>query len=406
MVLVNEGANDHVTEQRNQLNHQLELLQNLCVLLTLTLAALLILLRQQTKQLQTLRSQGKQLEAQLEAQTKQHTNELICLVKQLHPSVAELVGGLSSQKALSEADTRRISFKAQQLDRNLNAIQALITPFEPQRLKPRLTATVEVFDTLLEQLIPLLRAQQNRLVLRLAPSLPIQIETDFVLLQQTISPLLESVMLHDSNQHFGLTILSSDLPAPTNGLFQAPMMVQCHLQTSVKDFFSETAKTMLTEPMDSSKNDGLMTYVCELGVSLTLMKLRLEQLGGRLRVSIKPDQTLDFLLDIPFEKDHFAPVLEAKTALLGGHVHMVKSEQFDGHSYQDAILLQLLSDMGLTVSQSTSWLNQEDATKADLILLANHNPIAAMLTLPELHKDQDEYDIPTEALIPLSKDCI
>ncbi|TPE53459.1 hypothetical protein FJM67_06540 [Maribrevibacterium harenarium] len=401
VVLVNEGANDHVTEQRNQLNHQLELLQNLCVLLTLTLAALLILLRQQTKQLQTLRSQGKQLEAQLEAQAKQHTNELICLVKQLHPSVAELVGGLSPQSELSAADTRRIRFKAQQLDRNLNAIQALITPFEPQHLKENLTATVEVFDTLFEQLIPQLRFQHNRLILRLDPSLPAQLTTDFVLLQQTISPLLESVMLHDSNQCFALTIQTSDLPVPTNGLFQAPIMVQCHLQTSVKDFFSEAAKAMLIEPLHNSENDGLMTYVCELGVSLTLMKLRLEQLGGGLRLSIKPDQTLDFLLDLPFEKVHLAPTLAVKTAPLSGHIHLVKSEQFDGHSYQNTILVHILSNMGLIVSQSTSLVNQEDATKADLILLANHNPIAAMLTLPELHKDQDEYDIPTEALIPL-----
>ena len=196
-------------------------------------------------------------------------------------------------------------------------------------------------------------------------------------------------------------IQTSDLPVPTNSLFQAPIMVQCHLQTSVKDFFSETAKAMLIEPLHNSENDGLMTYVCELGVSLTLMKLRLEQLGGGLRLSIKPDQTLDFLLDLPFEKVHLAPTLAVKTAPLSGHIHLVKSEQFDGHSYQNTILVHILSNMGLIVSQSTSLVNQEDATKADLILLANHNPIAAMLTLPELHKDQDEYDIPTEALIPL-----
>ena len=92
VVIINQGANNYVTEQRTELNEQLGRLEYIGFLLTIVAILLAILALQSSNDLRTLFRRNRRLEADIHNIQKEKSDVIARIMAELKPNLITMTG--------------------------------------------------------------------------------------------------------------------------------------------------------------------------------------------------------------------------------------------------------------------------------------------------------------------------
>ena len=308
VVIINQGANNYVTQQRNHLNEQLGRLEYIGILLTIVASLLALLALQSSYDLRTLLRRNHHLEADIRNIQKEKSDVIARIMAELKPNLITMTGWSSS--ALQSDDDRQRTKHLEQLSdlsghvlTQVDSCHDLILIESGQFVAQHTEGTLQSH---VEHSINALKHQLNNQHIRLMclfdPRLDPSYEADFKRLHEILLMLLGQLTLYSTGSAMLVHVRPSTLPileAPKNPSANAAKMVQISIRDRGYGLPNNIQHGLRSNPHNPS--NSIINQIQNIGVGFTLSQYMISELGGELHFSSSSDHGTEMWVDLPMQ---------------------------------------------------------------------------------------------------------
>ena len=306
VVIVNQGANNYVTEQRTLLKNQLNKTQNVALGL---LAAMLLLVLVALKVLREQRiifTRNKNLEARVKAVQDEKTEVIARIANELRPSITSMVGLSSGAHIDSDigALTKRLRTTADMSSHLLTQIDSYqdLTQIESNQLVLNLSSaklSTHIEDTL-STLSNVFHSHHVRVINTIDSSLSTFLVFDYDRLNEVLTNLITQIIPYAQRSSLVLhtrpsTLPTADFPSNQGGLPQK--MVQITVRDGGTGLPSSVQSGLRLNPHNPINT--ISKQIHEIGVGLTLCHRLIVAMGGELHFSSSAESGTEIWINIP-----------------------------------------------------------------------------------------------------------
>ena len=303
--IVNQGANDYVSEQRALLEEKLSYTQNIALALFITTILLVLIAFKVGRDQRLIFARNRRLEERIDTIQEEKTEVIARIVNELRPNITALVG-LASYNISSNKDIpgvkRRLSNVASMSNHVLTQIDCYqdLTLIESNQLTLHLTK--ENLRAHLEQTLTSLSNQFHehncRVISMVESGLPADLVTDYECLHKILSTLLSQVLPYAQQSPFIVQVRPSTLSAPNvKGENMPQKMIQISLRDSGYGLPEDIQTGLRINPHNPANTIAGQIHL--IGLGLTFCHRLIVTMGGELHFSSSAENGTEIWINIP-----------------------------------------------------------------------------------------------------------
>ncbi len=358
--IVNQGANEYVSEQRKLLEQRLTYTQNVALGLFVTTIVLVLMAFKVAHDQRLIFARNRRLEARVEAVQEEKTEVIARIVNELRPNITALVGlcvqnGTSPHTSVK--DSRRLNDAASMSNHLLTQIDCYqdLTLIESNQmvLQPSKVCLRQQIEHTLESLSNQFTEHHCRVISLVEPRLPQYMETDYGRLHEILSTLLAQILPYAKHSPVVLQVRPSTLPIiETLGAGKTPQKV---IQISLRDTGYGLPEDMQTGLRINPHNPAntIAKQIQLIGLGLTFCHRLISAMGGELHFSSASDSGTEIWINIPMGTgEHTAPPA-IERAPLQSAILVLESNALAAHALEQGLAAHFTQ---VTVIDETAFL--------------------------------------------------
>lgn len=346
VTIVNQGANNYMTLQREKLDQRLELLEDISIALVVVAALLAILAFRSSLDIRELIARNRHLDNTIKNLQKEKSDIITRIISELKPNIITITGWSSSALQLDTAKQRddhleRISDLSGQVLTQIDSYHDLVLletgELTIQNSDGDLKSNIE--HSILSMRQQLL-THNVRLLCLFDPRLPRWLEADFKRLHEIMVTLLSQLTLYCPNSAMLIQIRPSTLPLleSNSSRFAKEMRM---IQISIKDYGNGLPEDIQSGLRSNPYNPGNNVFgqVHKMGVGFTFCQYLITELGGELHFSSSAGSGTEMWVDLPMRPLHESKRASRLTA--SDQIGVLESQ----HATDDMLLVSLNGDL-------------------------------------------------------------
>lgn len=384
VVIVNQGANDYVTNKRAELDVQLEYIQLISVILLLISGALLLMTFKLSQTFRYALNRTARLEQRIQDILSGKVEVVSRMTNELKPTITSMISSVSSLKQNTidpptRAALEQITKQNSQILTQLDGYHDLMM-LETNQLKPQIGEGIlrERLEYTINALEHTFSAHNVRVVFQVDPRLPTLADTDYKRLHELLTALILQMTPFCVNAELLITTRPSPLPilqVPEKHSQKAIKMVQISLRDSGEGLPESIQVGLRSNPFNPANT--AISQIHQMGLGFTLCHFLIGALDGELHFSTTQGKGSEIWIDLPMGVNAFidepSPSMPAqKMAILTSATLLDQgiAELLEPHYEVQTISEEQLTMLVLNAAKAPfSWLLISDKTVLSSIQL-------------------------------------
>ncbi|MBJ7536424.1 hybrid sensor histidine kinase/response regulator [Marinomonas transparens] len=304
VILVNQGSNNYIAQQHDDLQTNLDRIQLLTMLFLTSLLFLFFFIIKGLAKTQAIAGRNRLLDAKI-LTINEEKSDMISFINQEVKAPINAI--LSVAKALTKESQSHLSNElSNNIEESAQQLLSTVDMFADLALidakKLTLITTTGNLKDMIEDCLHTLEPQLTRKGLQaisyIDPSLPKEINIDFPRLREIISALLQNAVAHTLSGSISLQVRPSSL-TPSQKMNPTGNKQTRVLQIAIRDTgigMDSHLQQSLRTP--SKKQD--ITVLNEMGLPLTLCHQLVNEMEGEIHFSCVPQKGCEFWVNLPF----------------------------------------------------------------------------------------------------------
>lgn len=306
VVIVNRGANEYMTQQRDMLDEHLTRAKNIAFVLLSTVFLLVLLAIRVAQDQRYTSARNRRLEEKVQDSQKEKTDVIARIASDLEPSINAMVDLCSTTQQDVNAQPiaqplQRLADMSSQLLTQLNGYQDLtLIEANQLNLSPQQGNLREHIEQTLASLDTLFAIHHTRIICTMEPNLPNSAEVDFHRLHEVIATLLVHTLPYSDSSPVVVNVRPSNSTLAEDNDHH-PEYEQKVVQISIKDRgrgLPEAVQTGLRRNPHNPTNT-ILNQIHDIGIGFTFCHRLITAMGGELHFSSSQEHGTEIWLDIP-----------------------------------------------------------------------------------------------------------
>ncbi|MBJ7551210.1 ATP-binding protein [Marinomonas ostreistagni] len=361
VVIVNQSANDYVTEKRAELDIQIECIQIISLILLILTAILLIISFKLSKKLGHVFKRNTRLEQRVKDVQAGKFETIRQINAELQPS---LIGTLNSSTSLLQQNLsgsinivlERIASNHQQVLTQLDCYHDL-TLIEADQLTPVLTfgSLSQQLSASIESVKQTINSYRIRALCCIDPHLNDCVETDLKRLHEILVTLITQLAPYCQSADLLIQVRPSTLPIvslPRRSKQHPLKMIQISIRDNGEGLPESIQDGLRSNP--HNPNNTIMNQIQQMGMGFTFCHFLISALQGELHFSSSPGKGSEIWIDLPMGVNENEPNRNQDTVPTPDTVMAI----LESDSLLDQALLQTMKPFVHTMSVTEAQLNE------------------------------------------------